>query len=97
MNTRILTTIAVSAIIAAAGLLAAFSMSGKAFACDFTVGGAGTGGGSGIGLGGDASGFTGGFGQGCGGFGAGGINPPIGPCGGGFGFKQEVGGGGGIC
>jgi hypothetical protein len=99
MNTRIFVAIVASAILVVGGavLLPEFSISGTVFACDFTVGGAGTGGGSGgIGLGGgDTSGFTGGIGQGCGGFGSGG-----GGCGGGYGFKGEehnVGGGGVNC
>jgi hypothetical protein len=89
MNTRILIAIVASAIlVAGAVLLAEFSISGTAFACDGFTGGAGKGGGSD----GSGSGFTGGFGQGCGGFGAGGIDPPLGPCGGGGGFKNNVGG-----
>jgi uncharacterized membrane protein len=106
MNTRILTVIAVSAIIVGAGLLAAFSMSETVFAA-----GSGQGAGTGGGSFGTGSGFTGGygFGSGSGGGnfvfagGAGGIDAFGNVCGGGgIGDSnglpsQTTGAGGGSC
>jgi hypothetical protein len=87
--TKISIAIVVSTIlIAGTASLTEFNKSGTAFACDTPTGGTGQGGGSQ----GSGSGFTGGLGEGCNGHGVGGIDPPLGPCGGGGQYDSGHGG-----